>query len=68
MDVMKRQKDMTPDEPPQVGRCLICCWGRVEGNYEQLQNEAAVSKWEQHSPVDISGGEVKSDDVKNNVA
>ena len=31
MNTMKRQKDMTlEDELPQVGRCPICYWGRVE--------------------------------------
>ena len=31
---MKRQKDMTlEDESPQIIRCSVCYWGRVEGNY-----------------------------------
>ena len=32
MNSMKRQKDMTPedDPPPQVRRCPIHYWGRVE--------------------------------------
>ena len=31
MNSMKRQKDMIPEnKPPQIDRCTICYWGRVE--------------------------------------
>ena len=39
MSSMKRQKDMTPkDELPQVRKCPIGYWGRVEGNYKSVQS------------------------------
>ena len=32
--MFKRQKDVTPkDEPPQIGRCSVCYWERVENSY-----------------------------------
>ena len=34
MNSMRKQKDMTLEgDPPQNGKCPICYWGRVEGNY-----------------------------------
>ena len=34
MNNMNRQKAMTPAaERPQVGRCPVCYWEKVEGNY-----------------------------------
>ena len=32
------------------------------------KNEAAGQKQKQHSVVDVSGGEIKSDAIKNNIA
>ena len=44
----------------QVRRCPTCYWGRAKGNTNSSsKNEAAETKWEQHSIVDVSGGESK---------
>ena len=56
MNSMKRPKD-TRRWAPQVGRCPICSWGRVVGNYSQLQKEWRV--WAKEEIVHVSGGENK---------
>ena len=39
MNSMKRHRYDTGTGVPQVGRCSICYWGWVEGNYKSLEKE-----------------------------
>ena len=39
-----------------------------EQRYSSRRNEEAEPKWKQHPVVDVSGGEGKSDAVKNKIA
>ena len=59
---------MTPeDEPPQVGRCLICYWQEHRAmTNSSRKNEVAEPKQKRHSVVNMSDGESKIYAVKNN--
>ena len=61
MTSMKRQIDMTLEEwAVQVGRCPICYWGRMEGNYKQIQKEwSGLVKAEMMPVGDVFGGQSK---------
>ena len=52
---------------PQVGRCPACYRGRAGGNGSR-KNDVAGTKWKLRAVVDMSGGEVKSSVVKNNIS
>ena len=61
MNSMKRQKDMTPkDEPPGLEGVQYAT-GEVQRGITNCsrKNEAAGSKWKQHSVMDVFGGENK---------
>ena len=61
MENMKRHKDRMPEyEPPRLEGVQYATgeeWRAVTNS--SRKNEAARSKQEQHSPVDVSGGESK---------
>ena len=63
---MKRQKDRTlKDEPPRsLGTQYTT---REEQRNSSRRNEEAEPKWKQHPVVDVSGGNLKSNAVKNNI-
>ena len=67
MNSMKRQKDMTlKDELPRlVGAQYVT--GEEQRNSSR-RNEGAEPKQKQHPVVDVSGGESKSDAIKNCIA
>ena len=64
---MKRQKDMTlKDEPP---RSVVVQYAtREEQRNSSRRNEEAEPKRKQCPVVDVSGGESKSDAIKNYIA
>ena len=54
MNSMKRQKDMTlKDEEPQVSRCPVSYWRKVEKWLRK--NEEVEPKQKQHPIVDVTG-------------
>ena len=64
---MKRQKDGTlKDELPRSVDAQYATGDQWRNN--SRKNEAAGQKQKQHSVVDVSGGEIKSDAIKNNIA
>ena len=70
MNCMKRQKGMTlEDEPPRLEGVQDAS-GEEQRAFtnSSRKNEAAGQKQKQHSVVDVSGGEIKSDAIKNNIA
>ena len=64
---MKRQRDMTlKDELP---RLVGAQYATVEEQRNSSRrNEEAEPKWKRHPLVNVSGGESRSDAVKNNIA
>ena len=67
MNSMKRQKDRTlKDELPRsVGAQYAT---EEEWRNSSRRNEEAEPKQKQHPVADVSGGEIKSNAVKNNIA
>ena len=67
MNSMKRQKDMTlKDElPKSVGAQYAT---EEEWRNSSRRNEEAEPKQKQRPVADVSGGEIKSNAVKNNIA
>ena len=70
MNCMKRQKGMTlEDEPPRLEGVQDASGEEQRAFTNSFRkNEAAGQKQKQHSVVDVSGGEIKSDAIKNNIA
>ena len=66
MNSMKRQKDGTlKDEPP---RLVVAQYAvRDQWRNNPRKNEETEPKQKQHPVVDVTGMEVKSDAVKNNI-
>ena len=69
MNSMKRQKDMTlEDELPRSEGVQYATGEERRAINSSRMNEAAGPKRKRHSVVDVSGGEIKSDAIKNNIA
>ena len=67
MDSMKRQKDMMPEDEPLRSVGVQYVTGEKRRNSSRKNGESS-SKEKQHSAVDVSGGEIKSNVIKNNTA
>ena len=72
MDSMKRQKDMTPEDEPPLGRKVSSMLLGKSGGQLRIvpermkrlgQNRSSTHLWMKYLVV-----KVKSDDVKNNIA
>ena len=71
MNIMKRQKDMTPEDEPLGWKFPNMLLGKKKMAIINTprKNEEAGAKQKWHSAVDVSGGKSKiSDAVKNNTA
>ena len=64
---MKKQKDMTPDDDPTRLVGVQYATGEEQKNSSR-RNVEAEPKQKQCPVVDVSGGEVKSHAIKNNIA
>ena len=66
MNSMTRQKDMiVKDELPRLERAQ---YATGEEWRNSSRSEEAEPKWKRHPLVNVSGGESRSDAVKNNIA
>ena len=63
----KRKKDMTPEFEPSR---LLCVQYTTEEEWKNSsrKNEESGPKQKQYSVVNVSGGKVKSNATKNNIA
>ena len=63
----KRKKDMTPEVEPSR---LVCVKYTTEEEWKNSsrKNEESGPKQKQYSVVNVSGGKVKPDATKNNIA
>ena len=61
MNSIKKQKDMIPEDAALRGEGVHCATAEEQRaiTNSSRKNEAAGPKWEQHSVVDVSGGESK---------
>ena len=67
MNSMKRQKDMTMKDEPPRSVVVQYATGEEQRNSSR-RNEEANPKQKQCPVVDVSGGESKSDAIKNCIA
>ena len=67
MNSMKRQKGMVwKDEIPRLVSAQYATGEEQRNSFRR--NEEVKSKQKQWSVVDVSGGKVESDSIKNNIA
>ena len=67
MNIMKSQKDKTlKDELPRLVGAQSAT--REEWRNNSRKNEETEPEQQQHPVVDVTGDEIKSDAVKNNIA